>query len=117
MTMYRARVPRIGYLASHYPAVAHAFLLREVQALRRQGVEVETFSIHRAPQEELLAGADVEEAQRTYAVLPVHAPELLLAHASAFLRAPGRYAATARLALRRANAGIRGRLYGLFYFA
>ncbi len=33
---------RIGYLASHYPAVSHRFLLREIQALRRCGVEVET---------------------------------------------------------------------------
>ena len=52
---------RIGYLASHYPAVSHRFLLREVQALRRCGVEVETFSIHRPPASEMLAGSDREE--------------------------------------------------------
>ena len=108
---------RIGYLASHYPAVAHAFLLREVRALRRLGVDVETFSIHRAPPEELLAGRDREEAKRTYAVLPVRFGELILVHLVALLREPRQYVSTLAFSIRRANPGIRGRLWGLFYFA
>src|SRR5579859_3283244 len=85
---------RIGYLASHYPAVAHAFLLREVRALRAAAVEVETFSIHRAPPEELLAIRDREEAERTYAVLPARPAALVLTHLLALLRAPQRYLST-----------------------
>ena len=61
---------RVGYLLSHYPAVSHTFVLREIYALRRLGVEVETFSIHRTPTDQLLADAGREEAVRTYAVLP-----------------------------------------------
>jgi colanic acid/amylovoran biosynthesis glycosyltransferase len=108
---------RIGYLASHYPAVSHAFVLREIRALRRTGVEVETFSIHRAASDQLLAKADREEAERTYAALPVRPLELIISHLSALARAPERYLATLALALRRANPGLRGRLWGLFYFA
>src|SRR5205809_724044 len=107
---------RIGYLASHYPAVPHTFLLREVRALRRAGVEVETFSIHRALPEELLATADREEAARTYAALPTGLIELALAHAMALIRAPRRYLEVLAFAIRRANPGLRGRLWGLFYF-
>lgn len=108
---------RIGYLASHYPAVSHRFLLREIQALRRCGVEVETLSIHRTPASELLTQSDQEEARRTYAVWPPRPLGLLRSHLSAALRAPGRYLDTFLFALRRANPGVRGRLWGLFYFA
>lgn len=38
---------RIAYLSSEYPAISHTFILREVEALRRQGVEIYTFSIRR----------------------------------------------------------------------
>lgn len=108
---------RIGYLASHYPAVSHRFLLREIQALRRCGVEVETFSIHRAPATELLTESDQDEERRTYAVWPPRPLDLLRSHLSAALRAPGRYVDTLVFAIRRANPGVRGRLRGLFYFA
>ncbi len=107
---------RIGYLASHYPAVSHTFVLREIQALRRQGVDVESFSIHRAGPDQLLAAADREEDARTFAVLPVTPLDLVSTHLSALLRAPRRYLNTLAFALRRANPGLRGRLWGLFYF-
>jgi colanic acid/amylovoran biosynthesis glycosyltransferase len=107
---------RIGYLASHYPAVSHRFLLREVQALRRCGVEVETFSIHRTPPSEALAQSDRDEARNTHAVLPPRWLSLLSSHAAAFVRAPGRYLSALRFAVQRANPGLRGRLWGLFYF-
>jgi colanic acid/amylovoran biosynthesis glycosyltransferase len=107
---------RMGYLASHYPAVSHRFLLREIQALRRCGVEVETFSIHRTPSAELLTPADQEEGRRTYAVWPPRPLDLLRGHLSAALHRPGRYLDTLLFAVRRANPGVRGRLQGLFYF-
>ncbi|HLH66179.1 MAG TPA: glycosyltransferase [Solirubrobacteraceae bacterium] len=108
---------RIGYLATHYPAVSHTFIQREVAALRRIGVEVETFSIHRASAGELLSAEDRAEARRTCTVLPTLGGRLAIAHLSALLRGPRRYVATLAFALRRANPGVRGRLWGLFYFA
>jgi glycosyltransferase involved in cell wall biosynthesis len=107
---------RIGYLASHYPAVSHTFLLREVEALRRLGVEVETFSIHRAAASELLSAADRQAASTTFAVLPPRVADLVGAHVAAFARAPARYLRTLVGALRHASPGVRGRLWGLFYF-
>lgn len=108
---------RVGYLLSHYPAVSHTFVLREIHALRKLGVEVETFSIHRTPADQLLTHAEREEAKRTYAVLPVCAPDFVASHLSAFARSPASYLATLTLAVRRAKPGVRGRLWGLFYFA
>ncbi len=38
----------VGYVVGRFPAVSHTFILREVEALRRLGVRIETFSIWRA---------------------------------------------------------------------
>lgn len=108
---------RVGYIATHYPAISHTFILREVRALRRLGLEVETFSIHRPKPAELLAEVDRDEARRTYTVLPARVLRLLGAHVLAFGRDPSAYLSTLAFALRRANPGVRGRLWGLFYFA
>jgi glycosyltransferase involved in cell wall biosynthesis len=107
---------RIGYLATHYPAVSHTFVLREVEALRRLGVHVETFSIHRAHESDLLSEADRRAAATTFAVV-VPRPGILVAHVTAFARRPARYLQTLSVALRVASPGLRGRLWGLFYFA
>jgi colanic acid/amylovoran biosynthesis glycosyltransferase len=108
---------RVGYLATHYPAVSHTFVLREVLALRRLGVDVETFSIHRTPESELLADVDREEGARTQAVLPPHWARLAAAHLRAAIGYPGRYVDTLLFAVRRANPGVRGRLWGILHFA
>jgi colanic acid/amylovoran biosynthesis glycosyltransferase len=107
---------RIGYLATHYPAVSHTFVLREVEALRRLGVEVETFSIHRTPDSELLSEADRHAAATTFAVIGPR-PSIFVAHLAAFAARPARYLQSLALALRLASPGLRGRLWGLFYFA
>ena len=59
---------RLAYLCGQYPAVSHTFVLREVEALRRRDVEVETFSIHRAPQDHLLSDADRATVRLLYAL-------------------------------------------------
>jgi colanic acid/amylovoran biosynthesis glycosyltransferase len=108
---------RIGYLATHYPAVSHTFVLREVLALRRLGVEVETFSIHRTPTHDLLAEVDRREGAQTAWVLPPRWSQLVGAHVRAALRSPRRYVDTLVFAVRRGNPGLRGRLWGVLHFA
>ena len=36
---------RLAYLTSQYPATSHTFISREVAALRKLGVSLDTFSI------------------------------------------------------------------------
>jgi colanic acid/amylovoran biosynthesis glycosyltransferase len=108
---------RVAYLMSHYPAISHAFVLREVEHLRLTGLDVETMSIHRAEPEGLLSDADRREARTTHNVLPTNLRELLGAHVDAAVRSPRRYAATLALALRTGAPGLRERLWHLFYFA
>jgi glycosyltransferase involved in cell wall biosynthesis len=105
---------RIAYLCSEYPGVSHTFVLREVNALRRLGVTIETFSIRRAKQ--LLAGADRVAFQSTYAIVPPRWRSLLAAHLRLAVTAPLAYAAGLALMLQIGSAGLRGRLWQLFYF-
>ena len=101
---------------SHYPAISHAFVLREIEHLRATGLEVDTFSIHRAADEDLLSAADRAAAATTASVLPTNARELIAAHMIALGRAPRRYLSTLGLALRTGAPGLRERLWHLFYF-
>jgi len=61
---------KLGYLVSQYPALSHTFVLREVRALRRQGVEVCVASVRSCdrPIAELSAD-EAEEARQTFSVL------------------------------------------------
>ncbi len=108
---------KLAFLCSEYPAISHTFVLREVEALRRLGASITTFSIRRTPSEHLLSAADREAAESTVAILPPSWPRFLRAHLGLALRAPAAYASTLGFALRLGPAGLRGRLWQLFYFA
>jgi colanic acid/amylovoran biosynthesis glycosyltransferase len=107
---------KIAYLCSEYPAVSHTFILREVEALRRRGLEVETFSIRRTSSASLLSRADREADASTFAILPPNWPRLLGSHLRLALRRPAIYLSVLIAALRLAPAGPRGLLWQLFYF-
>ena len=113
----RALDTRAAYVVSAYPAISHAFIQREVRALRALGATINVFSVHEAPPSDLLSTADTEEAETTSAILPIRPADLLRAHARAFLRAPLGYVSTLRFALSQAPRGARARLWQLFYFA
>lgn len=114
--MTDARTPRIAYVVSQYPASSHTFIRREVESLRRHGVDVRTYSIRRPGAAELVAPEDRASAETTRFVLPLGAGALLGAHLRA-LRQPGAYLALLRLALRHRAPGLRAALWALFHFA
>ena len=107
---------RIAYLIGHYPAITHTFIHREIQQLRRQGFEIDTFSVWRAGEADLLTPADRAEDARTYALLPPRAADYLRCHLRCALRAPRDYGRTLARALRLSAHGLRGRLLGLSWF-
>jgi colanic acid/amylovoran biosynthesis glycosyltransferase len=101
---------------SRYPAVSHAFIVREVRALRRRGLEVHTFTIRKPRAAELLSSADREESENTFAVLPPRLPALLGSHLRALVTHPLRYLAALGIALSHSPPGARNRLWRIFYF-
>jgi glycosyltransferase involved in cell wall biosynthesis len=108
---------KIAYLVGHYPSISHTFILREVEGLRARGVELETISVHRAAESQLLTDAAEREHASTYTILPPRWGELVRAHLTAFARAPAAYLSTLALAVRLSRPGLRGPLWQLFYFA
>ncbi|MEE4211343.1 MAG: hypothetical protein V2I43_18995, partial [Parvularcula sp.] len=112
MTEPAASAPRIAYLTGEYPAVSHTFILREVEALRRSGLEVETCAIRRTGLEHHRGPAERAAASSTFYVLAAarHPATLLTALAWAFGR-PARLARATRLAWETAPPGARARLW------
>lgn len=105
-----------AYLVSRYPSVTHTFVVGEVAALRAAGVRVETASIRRSSDAEVVSDEHRAERDRTRALLPVAAPRLASVHLRAFGRRPRGYLQTLAVALRSSAAGGRARLWQLFYF-
>ncbi len=105
---------RIAYLNSHYPALSHTFIEREVREVRRQGLEVDTFSIRRPGKADLL-GPHREEAERTFYLL-VRWP-LVRALAVALLTRPLGLLRTVLAAQRLSPPGMKTRLLHCAYAA
>jgi colanic acid/amylovoran biosynthesis glycosyltransferase len=106
----------IAYITTFYPAPSHTFIAREVDALRRRGVEISTTSVRRAPADTLLSEHDRKAFETTRALVPARWGSVLSAHLAALVRHPRALAGTLRLALKLGRPGVRGRLWQLFYF-
>lgn len=107
---------KIAYVASRYPSVSHTFIMREIRALRGQGMDVRTYTIRRPAPGELLTDLDRQESCATYPILPAGPVRLLKAHVTAALAHPRRYCGTLWRAIRTRPPGIRAGLWRLFYF-
>jgi len=83
---------KLGYLISQFPALSHTFVLHEVRALRRQGIDVRVVSVRPCDRPMAqLSTAEAEEARRTFSVLgagPLHA---IIANVRVLCRHPIRY--------------------------
>jgi glycosyltransferase involved in cell wall biosynthesis len=110
-------VTRIAYICAEYPKVSHTFVMREVDALRRRGLDVDTFTVRRTPPAGLLSDADRAADRETFAILPPDPARLVRAHARWLARNPARYLGVLRLALGHASSGRANPLWRLFYFA
>ena len=110
------RTMRIAYLTSRYPAISHTFILREVLALRERGVEVRTFSIHRALPSDIIGDEAKQEAADTISLLPIRPIRWLLALIWCGLTRPIRMLRVLIRATARSKLSIRQRLKGIAYF-
>ncbi len=109
----------IAYITGEYPRATDTFIQREIEALRRRGIEVETCSIRRTGAEHHVGPEQRSEYANTFYVIAAAKNPLRLigAHLSALLRSPGGYFSALGLALRTAPPGLRALLWQLFYFA
>ena len=109
--------PAVAYLASHYPALSHTFIEREVIALREQGVDVHTFTVHPAASDAPFPEVTRAEAARTTSILHRPRREYLAAFGDLLRTAPTAYLAGLLAALRTGPWRPRAKLWQLFYLA
>lgn len=105
---------RVGYLTSHYPAPSHTFIRREIEALRKLGMHVASYSVRPA----LFDGdSAVERAagSETFTILEVPKARIIAIGARAVVLHPLRTIATLRLALRHRVPGLRATIWAFLH--
>jgi colanic acid/amylovoran biosynthesis glycosyltransferase len=107
---------RIAYLVGRYPSVTHTFILREIRALRRLGLDVHRFAIWPTSESELLSDVDHEEWRETEALLATPPTRMLGSHLRAVASAPRAYAAALGRAFSLSAPGVRGRALAATWF-
>lgn len=108
---------KIAYLLSHYPTLAHTYLLREVRGLRAQGIDVHVASIRRHGLDEAsLPPEEREEAQRTFYILGSGAPALIAALLRTAVSRPAPFLRGLARAISMGAWNPRKTVYSLAYF-
>ncbi|AKT52366.1 glycosyltransferase [Arsenicicoccus sp. oral taxon 190] len=105
----------VAYLVSQYPALSHAFIEREVHALRGHGARVDTFTLNPCPPEQLVSATMREDARQTYVVKDKR--RAALANLALLRSQPDVWLRGVRRALRTGELAPRPRLWQLFYLA
>lgn len=107
---------RVAYLVNQYPSVSHTFIRREIQALERQGLEVQRISL-RGWDLKLIDESDARERERTRYVLGQGARGLAGALVRTAIRSPAKLWSAGRLAWRMARQSDRPLVVHLAYLA
>lgn len=95
-----------------YPALSQTFVADEVEALRAEGFEVETWGISPTEEEALVTDRYRREGGQTRALRALSTGALARAHARAFRTTPAGYVRAARRALSDRAPGLRALVLG-----
>lgn len=112
MTLVNRSPMRIAYLTSQYPAPSHTFIAREVKELRRQGHDIQTFSVRPAGVTE--RGKQLDPT--TFYLLPFRPFLYIAANFNMFAYSPVGYGRTLGLALKHRVPGIKALALAFAYF-
>lgn len=107
---------KIAYILNTYPQPSHSFIRREMQALERQGMQIDRIAM-RPSETALVDEGDRAEAARTHYALRAGAMTLLRDCMAQLLRNPSGMLAALSLALRCGARSEAGRLRHLIYLA
>ena len=107
---------KISYFINHYPKVSHSFIRREIQALERQGFDIQRIAL-RGWDDALPDTQDQSERERTRYVLQQGPWALFLPTLRAMFFSPLRFFKAVRLAIRMSRDSDRPLPYHLIYVA
>ncbi len=109
---------RLAYLVSNHPIISQAFVVREIEALRREGFEIEVVSIGRPDRGAgEMSTVEREEMARTFYVKDAGLPGVVRAHLRLLAAHPGGYLRALREAIRIGGSGLAEQARHLAYFA
>jgi len=108
--------PRLAYLTSQYPASSHTFIMREILALRRRGLDVHSFSVRPPSIAELGDSHLATEAAMTWTILAQPHGKIAADHIKAFLGRPVAYLRLLLLASRHRAPGLKSLFLALAHF-
>lgn len=106
---------RTAYLATHYPALSHSFILREIQAVREEGIDVRTYTVRRSPEADMLTPDMRRENAATPALLEKNPRRWAGAVGRMVRRNPKALLGSVGRALRTGAPTAKARLWQLFY--
>jgi glycosyltransferase involved in cell wall biosynthesis len=108
----------IAYLTGHYPMISHTFILREVFALRKQGLKVLTCSIRRPSNANFIGADEIAALNETFYVVAaaLNLWCVVLSHLSVLRRSPRGWLSALLLAWRTRPPGVKALLWQFFYF-
>lgn len=109
--------PHVAYLCSHYPALSHTFIQREIDNLRERGFTVSTFSVRPIAEADVRTSAMRAAVDSTPVLLSGRLAPFVRAHARLLLRHPGAWSAGLRAALRFGDSSLKAKVWQLFYLA
>jgi colanic acid/amylovoran biosynthesis glycosyltransferase len=107
---------KIAYFINHYPKVSHSFIRREIQALERQGFDVQRIAL-RGWDDSLPDTQDQSERERTRYVLQQGAWALIFPTLRTLFFSPLRFFEAVSLAIRMSHDSDRSLPYHLIYVA
>jgi glycosyltransferase involved in cell wall biosynthesis len=106
----------LTYVIGTYPGLTTTFIDREIQALRRWGVDLQVLAIRRPPASSPLSSEQRALQQGVIYLLPVQWLALFLSHLYFALLRPRRFFGTLVYLLTRAHPSSRARLMTLVHF-
>jgi colanic acid/amylovoran biosynthesis glycosyltransferase len=107
---------RIAYLLHRFPRVTDTFIRREIRSLQAAGMQVRVISVWCPGEYETTPDILGQWTSDTEFLLPKSIFSIVLMVLASVIRSPGRFLASARLALSTSRPGIRGHAYQLLYF-
>lgn len=81
----------VAYLASEYPAISHTFIFREVQELRKSGLNIKTASIRRPEMLIKMTNEEKREAENTLYIKNRSKINILSDHLRLLIKSPYSY--------------------------
>jgi glycosyltransferase involved in cell wall biosynthesis len=79
---------KIAYLSNPYPAISHTFIFREIESLRKEGIEIFPVSVSATPDLDRMTPEEQEEAAQTLVLKSTSILDILPMAAGIFLMSP-----------------------------